>query len=190
MILSVILVLSIVRRFSPVLEMKTDWAPWLVCLKGLLPLDGTLFLYPLNSWPGFQTRLVGDWSTLWWHLISILISLCLCSGPLLDPSLLTPPGFHLYPSSSCPHCLFICWLVCTDGCWPINHTVPCLVSSLSRLKNVAPISTRSDVLHVSLLDSEYLISNMIFSPLACVSWVVESWEFMEILMKRLTSTST
>lgn len=44
----------------------SSWNPVLVSLS--LPL------------PGFQTHLEGDWSALWWRLISILISLCFSSS--------------------------------------------------------------------------------------------------------------
>lgn len=117
---------------------------------------------------GFQTGLVGVRSTLWWRLFSILISLCLCSGsssrhfaaslplpPTPDPLSLDSLGFHLSPPSSCPHVLFVYRLVCTDGHWPINHTKPHRVSSLSRLENVAQMSIRADV-HAGWLSPRYM----------------------------------
>lgn len=56
-----------------------------------------VFTVSLSS---FQTCLVGDWSALWWRLISILISLCFSSSSSASwpPTAPIPPtGFHLTP---------------------------------------------------------------------------------------------
>lgn len=96
--------------------------------------DIDLFFYRLSlPLPGFQTRPVGDWSALWWRLISILICLCVSSSSsafLLPhrPLPLSTPGFHLTPFSSCPRRLFVYWLVCPDDGGPIKDATPDLAS--------------------------------------------------------------
>lgn len=108
--------------------------------------------FPLFALSWLSTGLEGGWSALWWRLISILISLCLCSGSSSSISRPSNPsslfsldsGFHLSPPLSCPPGLFVYWLVYTDDHRPINRTKPCLVSSRWRVKNMAHMSIRTD----------------------------------------------